>query len=373
VHDRITYLDHAATTPMRPEAVEAMLPFLTERFGNPSGAHPMARDARLAIDEARDVVADCLGCAPGEVVFTGSGTEADNMAIAGVGGSAVCSAIEHHAVLHAVERGGGRVVGVDAAGLVDLAELRAALTTETGVVSVMLANNEVGVVEPLSKVTRLVAKVAPTAYVHTDAVQAFPWCDVASLARHAHLIAVSAHKFGGPKGVGALVVRAGTTLEPILVGGGQERDLRSGTHNVAGIAAMAAAMRVTVDTRDETIARVGSLRDRLVDQLMARVPGLHETVPRDAKVAGSAHVCVEGVENEALLFLLDRAGICASAASACASGALAASHVLAAMGVPKEVAGGSLRLSLGWASSEADVDHVIEVLPAMVRQLRGER
>jgi cysteine desulfurase len=372
VPERITYLDHAATTPMRPEAVAAMLPFLTERFGNPSGAHPMARDARRAVDEARDVVADCLGCAPGEVVFTGSGTEADNMAIAGVGGSAVCSAVEHHAVLHAVERSGGRVVGVDATGRVDLAELGAALTPDTGVVSVMLANNEVGVVQPLLRVTRLVSKGAARAYVHTDAVQAFPWLDVASLARHAHLVAVSAHKFGGPKGVGALVVRAGTVVEPLIVGGGQEHDLRSGTHNVAGIVAMAAAMRVTVDTRDETVARVGALRDRLVDELMARVPGLHETVARDAKVAGSAHVCVEGVENEALLFLLDRAGICASAASACASGAMAASHVLAAMDVPKELAGGSLRLSLGWTSTDADVDHVLDVLPAAVRRLRGE-
>jgi cysteine desulfurase len=371
VPERITYLDHAATTPMHPEAVEAMLPFLTERFGNPSGAHPMARDARRAVDEARDVVAECLGCAPGEVVFTGSGTEADNTAIAGVGGSSVCSAVEHHAVLHADERGGGRVVGVDAPGWVDMAELGAALTPDTRVVSVMLANNEVGVVQPLLRVTRLVSKGAPQAYVHTDAVQAFPWLDVASLARHAHLVAVSAHKFGGPKGVGALVVRTGTALEPLIVGGGQEHDLRSGTHNVAGIVAMAAAMRVTVDTRDETVARVGALRDRLVDELIAHVPGVFETVPRDAKVAGSAHVCVEGVENEALLFLLDRAGICASAASACASGAMAASHVLAAMNVPKELAGGSLRLSLGWTSTDADVDHVLDVLPAAVRRLRG--
>ncbi len=370
--ERITYLDHAATTPMRPEAVEAMLPFLTERFGNPSGAHPIARDARRAVDEARDIVADCLGCAPGEVVFTGSGTEADNTAIAGVGGSTVCSAVEHHAVLHAVERAEAAWSASTRPVASTSPSWAPRSTPDTGVVSVMLANNEVGVVEPLLRVTCVVSKAAPQAYVHTDAVQAFPWLDVASLARHAQLIAVSAHKFGGPKGVGALVVRAGTVVEPLLVGGGQERDLRSGTHNVAGIVAMAAAMRVTVDTRDETVARIGALRDCLVDELMARVPGLRETVPRDVKVAGSAHVCVEGVENEALLFLLDRAGICASAASACASGAIAASHVLAAMGVPKELAGGSLRLSLGWPSTDADVDHVLDVLPAAVRRLRGE-
>ncbi len=375
------YLDHAATTPMRPEAVEAMLPFLTERFANPSGSHSAARNARRALDEARDVVAECLGAAPSEVVFTGCGTEADNLAISGVvrltGGIAVCTAVEHHAVLHAVEHAAGIVVGVDSHGVIDLEALAAVLDADTdhriSVVSVMAVNNEVGTIQPLRKVTRLVSKRAPQALVHTDAIQALSWIDLAHEARHAHLVAVSGHKFGGPKGVGALVVRRGVRLEPLLLGGGQEHDRRSGTHNVAGIVAMAEAMRLTVADREAAVVRVGRLRDRLVDGLLTSVPDVIETVPRHAKIAGSAHVCIAGVENESLLFLLDRAGICASAASACASGAMDPSHVLAAMGIAPEVAGGSLRLSLGSASTDADVDHVLSVLPGAVAQLRSRR
>jgi cysteine desulfurase len=370
----VAYLDHAATTPMRPEAIEAMQPFLATRFGNPSGAHAGSRDARRAVDEARDVVADALGCRPGEVVFTGCGTESDNLAILGSvrrhGGRAVCPATEHHAVLHPVEHVGGRVVGVDANGLVDLDELADVLDPDTRVVSVMLANNEAGTIQPLDRVAEVVRAVAPQAWLHTDAVQAFAWLDVVTAAAPAHMLSVSAHKFGGPKGVGALVVRDGVTLEPLLLGGGQERDRRSGTHNVAGIVAMAAAMACTVRDRSADVRRVGVLRDRLVDGLLERVPGVVETVPRDHKVAGSAHVCIDGIESEALLFLLEREGVYASAASACASGAMDPSHVLAAMGVPKERAQGALRLSLGFASTDADVDHALAVIPPAVAQLR---
>jgi cysteine desulfurase len=368
------YLDHAASTPMRPEAVAAMTPYLRERFANSSGSHAAARQARRAVDEARDVVADALGCRPGEVVFTGSGTEADNHAILGAvrrrGGDAVCSAVEHHAVLHPVEHVGGRVVAVDGSGRVDLDALAAALDADVTVVSVMLANNEVGTVQPLVEVADLVRARAPRAILHTDAVQAFAWRDVAAEAAVADCISVSAHKFGGPKGVGALVVRGDVELEPLILGGGQERDRRSGTHNVAGIAAMAAAMAVTVAERPAMVARVTAQRDRLVDGLMAAVPGVRETVPRPQKVAGSAHVCIESVESEALLFLLDRAGLSASAASACASGAMEPSHVLTAMGVPKEWSQGALRLSLGFATTDADIDEALAVIPAAVRQLR---
>ncbi len=276
----LAYLDHAATTPMRPEAVEAMLPFLTERFANPSGSHGASRDARRGVDEARDVVAEGLGGAPGEVVFTGCGTEADNLAVLGTvrrhGGVAVCSAAEHHAVLHAVEHVGGRVVSVDAAGAVDLAALADALDETVRVVSVMAVNNEVGTISPLAEVAALVRERAPGAVLHTDAVQGLQWLDLAAAAADYDLVAVSAHKFGGPKGVGALLVRGSTSVEPLLMGGGQERDRRSGTHNVAGIVAMAEAMRVTVATRTETVARVQALRDRLVDGLVAagaRPPG----------------------------------------------------------------------------------------------------
>ncbi|PZR81870.1 MAG: cysteine desulfurase, partial [Candidatus Aeolococcus gillhamiae] len=354
------YLDHAATTPLHPEAVEAMMPFLTERFGNPSGSHSVSRDARKALDEARDVVAECLGATPGEVVFTGGGTEADNLAITGhhavAPGPVVCSAVEHHAVLHCCEALGGRVAAVLPSGVVDLDALAATLDPDVSVVSVMLANNEVGTVQPLAEVARVVRERAPAAVLHTDAVQAFAWLDVASLAADVDLVAVSAHKFGGPKGVGALVVRDGVKVAPVLHGGGQERGRRSGTHNVAGIVAMAAAMQVTVARRAATVARVGVLRDRLADGLLAAVADSAETGDRSAKVAGNCHLSFTGIESEALLVLLDGAGVCASAGSACQSGAIEPSHVLAAMGVPRERAVGSLRLSLGTTTTDADVD-----------------
>jgi cysteine desulfurase len=372
--EAFTYLDHAATTPMRPEAVQAMMPYLTEQFANPSGSHRFAREVRKAVDDAREVIAAGLGCEPGEVVFTGCGTESDNLAVAGViertGGTAVTTAAEHHAVLHAVEHVGGVVIGVLPDGSVDLVQLEAALNPNVRLVSVMLVNNEVGTIAPLQRVTRIVSKRAPQAVVHTDAVQAVCWLDIATHAKHAHLIAISAHKFGGPKGVGALVVRKGTALAPQLLGGGQERDVRSGTHNVAGIVAMAEALRLTVAERDETNRRVTALRDRLVDGLIAAIPGTTETVARDRKIPGSAHVCFDNVENEALLYLLDRAGIAASAASACASGAMDPSHVLAAMGVPRERALGALRLTLGRTTTDADIDHALSVLPDAVAQCR---
>ncbi len=371
------YLDHAASTPLRPEVRAAMAPFLADDYANPSGGHALARAARQAVDEARDRVADVLGCQPGEVVFTSGGTESDNHAVLGAvrrhGGTAVCTAVEHHAVLHPVEHLGGRVVGVDRDGVVLLDDLADALDADTRVVSVMAANNEVGTVQPLRRVTRLASKRAPQAWVHTDAVQAAVWLDLADVAKHCHLVSVTAHKLGGPKGVGALVVRSGVELEPLLFGGGQERDRRSGTHNVAGIVGFAAALVATAEQRDATNARVGALRDRLVDGLMATVAGVHETVPRQHKVPGSAHVCIEGVESEALLYLLERAGVCASAASSCAAGAMEPSHVLTAMGVPKELAAGALRLTLGFASTEADVDAALAAVPATVAQLRRKR
>ena len=362
---------------MRPEAVDAMLPFLGERFGNPSGSHAVSRDAKKALEEARDTAAECLGCEPGEVVFTGSGTEADNLAVLGVvaarPGSAVCSAVEHHAVLHACQAVDGATVPVDGNGVVDLDRFADALNPDVALVSVMLANNEVGTIQPLAEVAGLVRRLAPNATVHTDAVQAFPWLDVARLAGVADLVAIGAHKFGGPKGVGALVVRHGVRLAPLIHGGGQERDRRSGTHNVAGIVAMAAAMCATLAQRDETVARLGALRDRLADGLLATIDDSAETGDRARKVAGNCHLTFGGVESEELLVLLDAAGVYASAGSACASGAMEPSHVLAAMGVPRERALGSLRLSLGPTTTEADVDLALEAVPVAVERLRAAR
>ena len=368
------YLDHAATTPLRAEVLDAMLPFLAGHFGNPSGSHAVSRAARTAVDEARDVVAGCLGCEPGEVIFTGSGTEADNLALAGVvarrPGRVVCSTIEHHAVLHAAHALQGDVVPVHPTGLVDLDALAAVLGADVSVVSVMLANNEIGVIQPLDEVAAVVRRHAPEAVLHTDAVQAFPWLDVATLAVGAGLVAVSAHKFGGPKGVGVLVARRGVRLAPILHGGGQERDRRSGTHNVAGIVGMAAAMQATVAEREATVARVGALRDRLADALVAALPGTVETGDRVAKVAGSCHLRFGGIESEALLVLLDDAGVCASAGSACASGAMEPSHVLAAIGVDRAEARSSVRFSLGSTTTDEDVDLAVKVVAEAVAHLR---
>ena len=376
------YLDHAATTPVRPEAVDAMLPFFTTEYGNPSGAHLMARAARRAVDDARDIVAETLGARPADVVFTSGGTEADNMAIFGAvrrrGGVAVCSAIEHHAVLHPVQALGGRIVGVDARGIVDLDALEQALDETVTIVSVMLANNESGVVQSIRDVTAVVRRAAPRALVHTDAVNAFLWVDVAKECADVDLISISAHKFGGPKGVGALVVRDGVSLEPLLLGGGQEHERRSGTHNVAGIVGMATAARSTVDTRVATVARIGVQRDRLADGLRAAVDDTYESGvsgigdghDRAHKVAGNCHLCFSHTESEALLFLLEKEGVLASAASSCASGAQDPSHVLAAMGVDRAVAQGSLRLTLGYSSTAADVDLALDVVPAAVARLR---
>jgi cysteine desulfurase len=369
----LTYLDHAATTPMRPGAVEAMLPFLTERFANPSGSHRFARDARRAIDEARDSVAERLGVRPGEVVFTGCGTESDNTVVAGVPGVAVCPAAEHHAVLHPVEARGGRIVGVDAAGHVDLDQLADLLDEHVGLVSVMAVNNEVGTVTDLAAVAAIVRERSPGALLHTDAVQSVCWLDLRRIAPLVDLMSFSAHKFGGPKGVGVLTIRDGVHVTPLVTGGGQERERRSGTHNVAGIVAFEAALREADDTRDVENERLAALRDRLVDGLQGLVDGIHETVPRDRKVAGSAHVCIDDIESEALLYLLDEADVCASAASACASGAMEPSHVLAAMGVPRERAGGALRMTLGATTTVDDVDRAVDVVSSAVARLRGSR
>ncbi|MGZ0228813.1 MAG: cysteine desulfurase family protein [Acidimicrobiales bacterium] len=372
----VAYLDNAATTPVRQVAIDAMVPMMSKCFANPSGAHRMAREARRALDDARDVLAP--GCEPGDIGFTAGGTEADNLAIIGAyqrhGGTVVCPAAEHHAVLHAVEHCGGTIVATDNHGRVDLAALAEILTPEVTLVSVMLVNNESGVVQSLDPVADLIAEHAPNALLHTDAVQAFPWIDVATAAARADMISISAHKFGGPKGVGALVIREGVDIAPQLIGGGQERDRRSGTQNVPGIVAMAAAAQEMLATRDETVARIAAQRDRLVDGLVDAVDGMIETAvvngDRSQKVAGSCHICVQGVESEALLVLLERENIFGSAASSCSSGAQDPSHVLAAMGMERSMAAGSLRLSLGFATTDAEIDHALAVIPGVFDRLK---
>jgi len=374
------YLDHAATTPLRPEAFDAMRPWLTTSFGNPSGGHRIAREACRAVDEARDAVAAALGCAPGEVVFTGGGTEADNLAVAGVlaavraqgkPAGAVCSAIEHHAVLHAVEAEGGHTVGVDAAGRVDLDRLADGIDAGTALVSVMLANNEVGTIEVLDAVATVLRERAPDAVLHTDAVQAVAWLDVAARAAPAQLVSIAAHKFGGPQGTGALVVREGVRLSPLLRGGGQERERRSGTHNVAGIVGMAAALTAAVADRDAAVDAVRRRRDRLVAGVGDALGGVVESAAGIERLPNIAHLRLAGVDSEALLVLLDDEGVCASAGSSCASGAMEPSHVLAAMGVARADARTALRLSLGRTTTDEDVARGIDAVVAGAIRLRA--
>jgi len=380
----MVYLDYAATTPVYPEAMAAMQPFLAEAFANPSGGHAAARTAKNALEEAREHVATALAAAPSEIVFSGGGTEADNLAVkgaaraareAGLGDAVVTTAFEHKGVLAPCDRlarEGFRVtrVPVDGAGIVDLERLSEALDASTAVVSVMLVNNEIGTVQPLDEVAGLVRDGAPRALLHTDAVQAVPWLDVADAAAVADLVSISAHKFGGPKGVGALVRRGDAQIQPLIEGGGQEWGLRSGTANVAGAVGLAAALRVTAERRSDEVARVRVLRDRLAGGLAERVPGCFFNGDAARKVAGNCHVGVPGIEAEALLVLLDERGVCAAAGSSCTSGATEPSHVLAAIGLSREDALASIRLSLGYASTDADVDTALDVIPRAVEQLR---
>ena len=373
----LAYLDHAASGPLRTSVVAAMQPWIGERFGNPSGAHQVARAARSAIDEGRDVVAAALDVQPGHVTFTSGGTEADNLAVLGSlaarPGTVVVSAVEHPAVLEAAAASGQSVrlapVGPD--GIIDLDALRLLLDGDVALVSVQLVNNETGVIQPLAEVARLVRRRAPAAVLHTDAVQAPNWFDLAETAAAADLVAISGHKVGGPQGIGALAARGRAQLRPILHGGGQERELRSGTQNVAGIVGLSVALSEARASRIEATARVQALRDTLASRLQASLPDAVVTAARAPRAPGHLHLRIPGIESEALLILLDDAGVCASAGSACASGALEPSPVLLAMGVPKEEALSSVRLTLGPTTSPAEIDLAAVAVPAAVARLRG--
>jgi cysteine desulfurase len=380
-------LDHAATTSVRPEVLAAMEPFAVVDYGNPSGSHRLARSAVRALDEARERTANLLGCRPSELVFTSGGTESDNQAVTGGmpprAGTSVCSASEHHAVLDVVEALGGSVIPVDRMARIDLEALAIELdrlgqtNSPASLVSVMLANNEVGTMSDLRAVAEVLEQHAPHAALHTDAVQAAAWLDLSEAAAPAQLVSVSGHKLGGPKGIGALVVRTGTKVRPLLLGGGQERGHRSGTVNVAGAVGLAAALECTVNELPATTSRVRALRDRLANGLLDQVDGLIETVvpdrDRSALLPGTCHVCIRDVDSETLLLLLEGSGICASAGSSCASGASSGSHVVTALGIDRQFAGGALRLTLGHTSTDADVDTVLAALPAAVDRIRQRR
>ena len=378
------YLDHAASTPLRPSARDAWLAAAERHHANPTGSHLAAREARKALDRAREQVAAALGAHPGEIVFTSGGSEADNMAVRGALGAwdpeavAVTTEAEHHAVHDPVERSGGVMVGVDERGIVDLDALADVLRCREGdvaVVSAIAVNNETGSINPLCDVAGVVRDLAPEALLHTDAVQAVNWIDVAAATADFDLVSVTGHKVGSPVGTGVLVVRDGVELDPLIVGGGQERGRRAGTPDVAGAVSFAAALTETVEQREGSVERLRVLRDALIDGLIDRlgdrvqVSAARTNGDRDHIAAGIANVCIAGVQSEALLFLIDAAGVRASAASSCSSGAQDPSHVLAAMGVPREVALGSLRLSLGHTTVDSDVERAVDVIAESVGRL----
>ncbi|MCB0991338.1 MAG: aminotransferase class V-fold PLP-dependent enzyme [Acidimicrobiales bacterium] len=369
------YLDCAASTPLRSEAWDAMAPILRDGFGNPSGQHAVARSARKALEEARDQVASVVGASPHDVVFTSGGTESDNLAIKGLTDAerpvAVCGATEHHAILDPVVAGHGRVAGVDGQGRVDLDRLASALGHDVGVVSVMAVNNETGVVADLAAVAEVVRDLAPHAVLHTDAVQAANWLDLADVFRHVDAMSLAGHKFGGPKGTGALVLSERARPRPMLIGGGQEHERRSGTQNVAGAVGFAAALDVTARQRSLQCARIGALSDRILNEV-SNIESVQVTVEPSLRVPGICHLTTE-VSSEDLLLLLDREGVMASAASSCASGALEPSHVLVAMGRSERQAAGALRISMAHSTVDAEVDRLLQVLPGLVSRLSGGR
>ena len=383
-----TYLDHGATTPLRPEVAQAMVEARSEPLGNPTGSHRPAQRARRLLEEARDEVAGQLGRDPGEIIFTSGGTESANLAVFGALGDAVrdgrsavvlSSAVEHPAVreaCRAAARWPGvtwRELPVDGSGSVAIDELAGLLSVETALVAVMLANNETGVVQPLRRVVDAVRERAGTARVFTDAVQAASFLSLAETTSAADLVALSAHKAGGPVGTGALAVRPPTAIAPRQYGGGQERERRSGTQDVVGAVGLAVALRLAAAERSEAVRRVAALRDRLAAGLTETVPGLHRTVPPGVDVLpGHLHLCLGGIEREELLVALSERGVCASGGSSCASGALEASYVLAAMGVPDELARGAIRFTLGHDTTEADIARALAIVPGVVASLRHD-
>ena len=375
------YLDHAASSPLRPEAWEAMAPFRRGGYGNPSGGHAVSRRAKNALEDARDLAASLIGADPLEIVFTGGGAEADNLAVKGPAfaggrmGGVVVSPVEHDAVLQSAEfcrRAGCPLTSVKVGpdGRIDPAEAASHVTPQTAVVSVMLANNETGVRQPVEEAARAVEAAHPSAVFHTDAVQGYVSERVAVDALGVDLLSLAAHKFGGPKGVGLLYVRSGTPLEPLIHGGGQELGRRSGTHNVMGAAGMAAAMQALEEDRDGFRARTSAERDSFEAALSALVPEALFTAAGAPRMVQTSHVRIPGVLNEVLLARLDLAGAAASAASACQSGAATVSHVLEAMGMAPAEARECLRFSFGWSTSEGEGEQAARLLAREAEALR---
>ncbi|HHT69335.1 MAG TPA: cysteine desulfurase NifS [Firmicutes bacterium] len=373
------YMDHAATTPVRPEVVEVMLPYFGTEFGNASSVYGWGRRAHQALDQARDTVAELLGAASNEIIFTSGGSEGANLAIKGVawayqtkGKHIITSAIEHHAVLDTalwLKKHGFEVtiLPVDEEGFVSPAEVEKALRPDTILVSIMHANNEVGTIQPIAEIGAIVRKHG--AFFHTDAVQTAGVLDLNVEELNVDLLSLSAHKFYGPKGVGTLYVRKGVRLDPLIHGGAQERRRRAGTENVAGIVGLAKAFELAREERVAENARLTKLRDRLIEGLQT-IPSSKVNGSLSQRLPNNVNVCFQYIEGESMLLNLDLRGIAASSGSACTSGSLDPSHVLLAMGLTHEIAHGSLRLTLGRDNTESDVDFVLQEIPVIVERLR---
>jgi cysteine desulfurase len=373
------YLDYNATTPVAPEVLDAMLPYFTHAYGNASSIHSPGQEARLAVENARESVASLIGAKPAEIVFTSGGTEADNLAIFGMAAGApgkrhvITSAIEHHAVLHACEK--LQSDGIDVTfltvgsdGIVDPKDVRRALRPETALISVMHANNELGTIQPIAEIGSIAREA--DIYFHTDAVQTAGKLPIDVNSLGVDLLSISAHKIYGPKGTGALFVKSGTRLEPILFGGHHERDRRPGTENVAGIVGMGRASAIAARSVIDGASRIAMLRDRLENSLLSAIPQCHVNGRRDMRTANTSNMTFSFAEGESLVIALDLRGVACSTGAACSSGAVEPSHVLKAIGLSPEDGRSSVRFSLGRETTAAEIDFVIDVIPAAVDHLR---
>ena len=374
------YMDHAATTYAAPEVVEAMLPYFSEKFGNPSSVYGIGQENKAAVEEARAKVAAAINAEPNEIYFTAGGTESDNWVLKGVafanirkGKHIITTAVEHHAILHAAEwlqSQGFEVtyLPVDQYGMVSPADVEKAIRPDTILISVMYANNEVGTIQPIAEIGAIAR--AHGIYFHTDAVQAVGHVPIDVKAEHIDMLSLSGHKFYGPKGIGVLYIRRGVRIQNLLHGGAQESRHRAGTENVAGIVGLGAAIERAVAAMPEESARLTTMRDHMIRELL-KIPASHLNGHPTQRLPNNVNITFEYIEGEGILLLLNMSGICASTGSACNSASLEPSHVLTAMGVPHEIAHGSVRLTLGERNTEEDVSYVLEKLPEVVRKLRS--
>ena len=376
---KTTYMDYSATTYVKPEVLDAMMPFFTEKFGNPSSFYGISRETKMAIDNARAQVAKAINCDPNEVYFTGGGSEADNWAIKGIatahmkkGNHIITTKIEHHAVLHTcefLEKFGFEVTYLDVneEGFVDLKQLEEAITDKTILVSIMFANNEIGTIQPIKEIGALCRE--KKVLFHTDAVQAVGSVPVDVKEMNIDLLSLAGHKLYGPKGIGALYIRRGIRIDNLIHGGGQERGRRAGTENIPGVVGLGKAIELATENIEENRARLTVLRDKLIDGILERIPYARLNGPRgDKRLPGNSNISFEFIEGESILLSLDFEGICASSGSACTSGSLDPSHVLLAIGLPHEKAHGSLRTTLGAASTEEDVEKLLNELPPIIER-----